>query len=287
MPWCLILSLALIGQKPPDTDQYPLALQRSMEIDDLDREILRLHDTVLLKRGQLEASKRLAQKGLVSRGDLERESAELRKQEASEAEAIAYRAFKCYERDVRGMAIQPDEQLAYTLLLNLVRKQLAIARVDLDYRAYMLNQTRALFRRKAVSPLEMESAELAHGSAEASVSLSQSRESQILMELSARLGEKPYDPAEYHRLKTAYLKARVHYFKVSADGARRRLDIARERARQGLIPSDELKIFERAVRDSQAPLAKEIEALKRHEAEPPVDPSKRREVHAALRSPVS
>ncbi len=44
-----------------------------MEIDDLDREIQRLHDNVLLKRAQLASSQRLSQKGLVSRADFERE----------------------------------------------------------------------------------------------------------------------------------------------------------------------------------------------------------------------
>ena len=44
----LILGLALLAQAKIDPDQFPLALHRSMEIDDLDREIQRLHDTVLL-----------------------------------------------------------------------------------------------------------------------------------------------------------------------------------------------------------------------------------------------
>ena len=52
MPNALLLCLALLGQAKVDPDQFPLALHRSMEIDDLDREIQRLHDTVLLKRAQ-------------------------------------------------------------------------------------------------------------------------------------------------------------------------------------------------------------------------------------------
>src|SRR5262245_38549540 len=104
----LILGLTWAAQAPSptpprsDPDQFPLALHRSMEIDDLDREIQRLHDTVLLKRAQLAASERLSLRGLVSRGDLERDRADLRYQEAREAESIAFRALKGYERDVLG-----------------------------------------------------------------------------------------------------------------------------------------------------------------------------------------
>src|SRR3954465_9652671 len=145
----LLASLALVGQTKGDPDQFPLALHRSMEIDDLDREIQRLHDTVLLKRAQFAGTQRLAQKGLVSRGDLERESAGLRYEEAHEAESTAYRSLKVYERDVMGRIIAADEVKAYTLLLDWLRKQESMTQVDLDFRDYSLKQTRALFQRKA------------------------------------------------------------------------------------------------------------------------------------------
>jgi outer membrane protein TolC len=271
MPFCLILGLALLGQAPPkaDPDQFPLALHRSMEIDDLDREIQRLHDTVLLKKSQVAASQRLAQRGLISRGDLERENAEFRYQEAREAEAVAFRSLKAYERDVIGQAVPSDERKAYSLLLDWVRKQLGIAQVDVDYRAYQLKQTRALFNRSAVNRQELEDAELAYNTAEASLALSRSREAQVLMELAARSGEKPYDPEEYHRLKSESLKARVHYFEINADGARRRLEIARERSRHGLIPASEVGLFEKGAADADASLAGERKALERHEADRP------------------
>src|SRR6516165_2358713 len=114
----LIVSLAQLAQAQPDPDQFPLALHRSMEIDDLDREIQRLHDTVLVKRSTLAATQRLAQRGGVSRTDLEREVASVRYEEAREAESRAYRELKLYERDVLGHAIPPDEQRAYGLLLS-------------------------------------------------------------------------------------------------------------------------------------------------------------------------
>jgi outer membrane protein TolC len=276
MPFSLIITLALLGQAKADPDQFPLALHRSMEIDDLDREIQRLHDTVLLKKSQLAASQRLAQRGLISRGDLERETAEFRYQEAREAESVAFRSLKAYERDVLGQAVMSDERKAYSLLLDWVRKQLAISRVDADYRKYQLNQTRALFNRGAVNRQELEDAELSYNTADASVALSRSREAQVLMELTARSGEKPYAPEEYHKLKAEYLKARVHYFEITADGARKRLEIARERSNHGLIPTSEVSLFERGATEANASLAAEKKALDRHEADRPAGRPKSR-----------
>jgi outer membrane protein TolC len=229
--WLICLSLIWSGQAKGDPDQYPLALHRSMEIDDLDREIQRLHDAAMMKRATLASSQRLAQRGLLSKSDLEREIADAKYQEAREAEAKAYRALKVYERDTLGHAAVPDEVKAYSLLLDWLKTQEAIAQVDLDHRTFNLRQTNALYRRNAVSRTDLEDAELDYNTALANVALSRSRQSQVLMELSARKGEKPYDPAEYDKLKAEYLKARVHYFEVAVDGARRRLEIARDRSR--------------------------------------------------------
>lgn len=283
MPFALIVGLVLLGQNKSDPDQFPLALHRSMEIDDLDRELVRLHDSVLVKRSQLASSQRLAQRKLISRNDIERETAELRSQEAHEAEAVAYRAFKVYERDLQGKVVEPDERKAYNLLLDLIRKQLAIAQVEVDYRTFLLKQTRTLHARKAVSRQELEDAENAHGEAEANVNLSRSREAQVVLELTARNGEKAVDPAEYHRLKTEYLKARVLYYERNAEGAKRRLEIARDRARLGLIPANEIEMFARAAADSAKALDKERQALERHEKEGPAEPPKRPESRASLR----
>jgi len=283
MPYALLVALAMIGQSKPDPDQFPLALHRSMEVDDLDREILRLHDTTLLKRAQLAASQRLAQRGLVAPGDIERETSELRYQEAREAESLTYRALKVYERDVLGQVIASDERKAYALLLDWVRKQLAIAQIDVDYREYTVKQTRALLNRKAVSRHELQDAELAYNMALASLALSRSREAQVTMELTTRTGDKAYDPAEYKRLKSEYLKARLRYYEVTAEGAQRRLEIARERSRLGLIPPNEIAIFERAAADAGVSLETERKALERHEAQPATEPPKRKPGQNALR----
>jgi hypothetical protein len=260
----LLICLAFLGQPKADKadpDQYPLALHRSMEIDDLDREIQRLNDTVVVKKALLGSSQRLAQRGLLSRSDLERETADLRYQEARVAESKAYRALKVYERDTLGRVIAPDEVKAYGLLLDWLKTQEAIAQVDLDHRNFNLKQNGALFRRNAVSRQELQDAELDYNTALANVALSRSRQAQVAMELAARKGEKPYDPAEYERLKSLYLKARMGYFEVVAEGARRRLDVARDRSRLGLIPANELGIFQKALADAEATLAAERKAV--------------------------
>lgn len=265
----LLLSLALFGQAKGDPDQFPLALHRSMEIDDLDREIQRLHDNVLLKRAQLASSQRLSQKGLVSRADFERESASLRYEEAHEAETTAYRNLKIYERDVMGRVIPSDEVKAYSLLLDWVKKQAAMAQVDLDFREYTLKQTRALYQRKALNRQELEDAEQAFNAAQSSVALSKTREAQIVMELGSRRGEKSYDSAEYQRLKASYLKARIQYFEVVTAGAKSRLSIAQQRSARNLITPEDVAFFQKAVDDSEAALAAERKKLEEHEAAPP------------------
>jgi hypothetical protein len=257
-----------------DPDQFPLALQKSMELDDIDREIQRVRDTAVLKRAQLAASQRLAQKGLVSRSEIERESAELRYQEAKEQELAASRAFKLYEREVKGLAIPPDERKAYSLLLDWVRKQLVIAQIDAEFQASQLKTSRALLKRGAVPKQEVEDAELSSNTSQANVNLGKSREAQIRMELAARSGEKRFDPEEVHRLKTEYLQARVRYFEITAEAARRRAQLARERSRLGLIPANDVATFDRASAEADLALEAEKKALERHQAESPT-PKKR------------
>jgi hypothetical protein len=264
----LILSIALLAQAQPDPDQFPIALHRSMEIDDLDREIQRLHDAVLMKRSALAATSRLAQRGGISLTDFKREEASLRYEEARETESRAYRELKLYERDVLGHAIPPDEQRAYGLLLGWIKAQEAIGQVDVDYRGFLLKQNQALYQRKAIGRQELEDAELNHDTAVATVALSQSRQAQVLMELAARRGDRKYDPAEYDRLKTSYLQARIRYFEMVAAGAHRRFAIAQERSRRGLIPTSELPLFQKSIDDADVALAAERKKLEKPEPTP-------------------
>jgi outer membrane protein TolC len=204
----------------------------------------------------------------VSRSDIERELASLRYEEAREAETRAYREIKLYERDVNGKATPTDEQKAYGLLLGWVKAQEAISQVDVDYRNFLLKQTQALYPRKAVSRQELEDAELGYDMAMASVALSQSRQAQVLMELAARSGEKKYDSDEYERLRTAYARARIRYFEITSETAHRRFEIAQERSRRGLIPPDELPIFQKSIADADAALNDERKKLDKPEVTP-------------------
>lgn len=263
MSTALFITLALLGQPKSDPDQFPLALHRSMELDDLDREIQRLHDTVLLRRAQFNSTQRLSSRGLASRSDVERDSAAYRYEEAHEAETIAYRALKAHERDVMGHAVPPDEIKSYTLLLDWLKKQETMGQVDLDYREFTLRQNRILYQRKAISRQELEDADLNYNTAQATVALSRSRQAQVAMEIAARRGEKPYDAAEYERLKSDYLKARLQYYEIVASGAHSRLAIAQERSRRGLIPASELAIFVKAAEDADAAVSAEREKMEK------------------------
>jgi hypothetical protein len=280
MPTALLLALTLIGQDPDrgkvDPDQYPLALHRSMEVDDIDREIQRLHDTVIQKKAHLAASQRLTERGIMSRMDLAAEATSMRMDEAREAESVAYRALKVYERDVLGHATPPDETKAYGLLLEWARRQEAIAQVDVDYREYVVKQSRSLYQRRAISRQEVEDDELNYLMSLASVALSRSRQARVAMELAARKGEKPYDPAEYGRLRSDYLKAQVRYYELTSELSHRRLEMARDRSRRGLIPANELDIFQKGADDADASLAdarKKLEAPESAPA-PPVTPGR-------------
>jgi multidrug resistance efflux pump len=269
MTTALIVGLALIAQPKAGHDLPPLALHRNMEIEDLDRELQRLHDAVLVKRSQLASTQRLAQRNLASQSDLAAETADCRLNEAREAETLSYRALRAYERDVMGGVIPADDDKAYELLLDWLRKQEAIAQADLDFRDYTLRQTRALFQKKVVSRQEFEEAGINFLMAEAAVALSRSRQAQVLMDMASKRDGRPFDEAEYNRLKTEYLKARVRYHEVVAEGARTRLDIAQERSRRGLIPANEMAIFRKADDEAEANLASERKRLDESQAPPP------------------
>jgi hypothetical protein len=277
MPTALLLALTLIGQESAkakvDPDQFPLALHWSMEIDDLDREIQRLHGSVLQKRTQLATGQRLAERGIMSRADLAAETASVRLDEAREAEMIAYRALKVYERDVLGHAAPPDEAKAYALLLDWVKKQEAIAQVDVAYREFLVRQSRNLYQRKAINRQELEDDELNLTMSQASVALSRSRQARVAVELAARKDEKALNPTEYARLRTEYLKTRVRYFEITAELAHRRLDLARDRSRRGLIPPNEIAIFEKKADDADTSLDEARKTLEAPEPDPTPAPT--------------
>ena len=69
-----------------DPDNYPLALRRSIEVDDLVRAIRRQHNVVLIKKALLDTTRRLARRDAISPAELEQAIADIRYQEAWEAD---------------------------------------------------------------------------------------------------------------------------------------------------------------------------------------------------------
>lgn len=262
MTW-MILAAAAIAQAPgatrerPDAGLFPLALHRSMELDDLDREIRRQHDVVLVKRSELATTRKLARRGAVSPMDLEREESDTRYQEAHEREMIAYRELKRYERDVLARKVKADDAEAFKLLLNLLKRQEDMARVDLDFRTYTLQRLIELKKRTAVNRDEEEAADFDYHSSAASVALNQARQAEVAMQLAIRTGEKDFDRDRLSELERGYLKARVRYAEIQVAGAKSRLDRARDRAQAGGVSQEAIDALAHAYEDAKAELARE------------------------------
>lgn len=250
----LILALGLLGQRPVDPDQFPLTLHRGMELDDQDREIRRQHDLVTARKGALADTARLAARGLVSRDDLRRAVTDVKFQEAREAELIAYRALKAYERDVLAGVVPHDEATSYRLLLDVLARQEAMGKVELEYRAFRLQQEQTLLEKQATSRLERDLALLDYEAARGNVAISVARQAQVAMELAARTGQRPYDAEEHLRRKADYIRARIRYSEIRVAGIRKRLDIARQGVQAGITQPSEAATLTRMLEDAEADL---------------------------------
>jgi hypothetical protein len=281
----LLLGIALTTQARP-AGLSPIDLHRSMEIELLDREIQRRHDTALYTRGRLTTAQRLAGRATSSQAQLERISLDLRSQEAMEVELKALRALKVQERDVLDGAGAAELTKAYDLLLDWVRAREAVARIDVERRESELERTRTLNRTRGATRQGLEDAELAHRASLAGLAELQTREAQVVMERAGSAGPKVSEPATIERLKTDYLQARLRSAQIQAENAGRRLEIARDRVRLGLMPQAELSIFEKAAVEATT----RREAAKKASEAPPVrldaEPGKPLSVRDALRTRV-
>ncbi len=263
MAWMILAAAAAIAQTPgttrerPDAGLFPLALHRSMELDDLDREIRRQHDVVLVKKSELATTRKLARRGAVSPMDLEREESDTRYQEAHEREMIAYRELKRYERDILARKVKADDAEAFKLLLNLLKRQEDMARVDLDFRTSTFQRLLELKKRTAVSRDEEEAAEFDYHASAASVALNQARQAEVAMQLAIRTGERDFDRDRLSELERGYLKARVRYAEIQVAGAKSRLDRARDRAQGGGVSQEAIDALAHAYEDAKAELARE------------------------------
>src|SRR5258708_3718996 len=118
----LLLGLSLAGQVPdaqaappppaPAASTTPasaLVSHLSMEIDDLDYEVVRQRAAIGIARTKLAVTQRALQRGVASRGEVEQVTADVRALETREAEARAFQALKAYERDVLSHKTPVDE----------------------------------------------------------------------------------------------------------------------------------------------------------------------------------
>jgi hypothetical protein len=267
-----LLALLVLGQTPEAEGAIASALTShvGMEVDDLDFEIRKQAALLQVARSHLAATQRAHQRGTASRGELEQVSADVRSLEAREAEVQAYRALRVYERDVLTRTIQPEEEKAFTLVLDLLKKQELMAQVELDFQTFRLRQFDALLSRKAASHQEHANAEIEFDTAKLQVALARARQAQIFYEHAARAGRQPpADAAELDRLKTAYIQARVSYYDTGALLAKSRLEMAKDQLRRGLTTQSAVDGYQETLTAAESRVAAERKRLGEPSAAPP------------------
>ena len=124
----------------PDPDQFPLALHRSMEIDDLDREIQRLHDTVLAEAGRSSPPPSGSPSaGVVSRcGPRARDRRRSATRRPARPRSLAYRELKIVRaRRHRPTPSPPTSRRPTACCSTGSRSRRRSAQVDVDYRDYL------------------------------------------------------------------------------------------------------------------------------------------------------
>jgi hypothetical protein len=266
----MLLGLALMGQAPKDTPvSSVLASHVNMELDDLDFEIRRQESALQLARARLTTTQRAAQRGVASRSELEQVNADVRSLEAREAEAVAFRALKAYQRDVLSGAIAADDEKAHALVLDLLKRQEAMAQVEVDFQAYRLKQDDALLARGAISRPERDGAELDYDTARLHVALSRARQAQLALEHASNAGPKAAEAADLLKRKTTYLQARVQYYEIGATIAKSRLDMAKDQLRHGRIAASDVDHYQKALDSADELLSAERKRLEDPNASPP------------------
>jgi outer membrane protein TolC len=263
-----VIALALLAQARDDRPQSPTAMHLRIELDDLDLEIRRQHISVEAARAHLDSVRRASQRGVVSREEMEQAKADLRNQEAREAEVIAFRALKTFEHDVVSGEAKPDRDKGFDLLADLLKKQEAMARVDLDFRAYMLQNNETLLQRRAIGRMERDSTELDYDAARHNVALCRARLAEVAYER-ARLAAPGPGPDELQKLKLAYFRARLDYYQAGVALAKLRLDMARERFRLNRADKDEVASYQQWYEEADRLLAVERKRLDTPDAPAP------------------
>lgn len=271
----IALAVPVDGPAAADGDNlFPLTLHRTMELDDQLREIRRQHDQVTARRAQFQNTRGLFERNLVSREQFERERADLKFQEAREAELVAYKDIKVFERNALDGSGPSDPTTGSRLLLNLLSKQEAMARVEMEYRGLRLQREQALYERNATSRLQRDLALIDFETARGNVEISLARQAQVAMELAARSGQLPEARELYEKHRDDYFQARIRYGEVRVSGLKRRLEFARQSRDAGLTNAVEFEMLERMLHDAQEDL--EADRKLKDDRKAPLPPSSTR-----------
>jgi len=268
----LLLTLALLGPVEADDaanarpGRAALAFLLGVEVDDLERDTKRQHETVLASRQRLATAQRMAQRGFASVDAVEQEAADARFQEAREAEMTSVRILKAYQRDVLTGDSRPDARKEYELVLDVLKSQEATARVESDFREFKLKQALALSRRGVLSRPERDTAELEAANAQASVALLKVRQAGLALAHARRPGADRAEADEVPRLELAHLRALVEHETLAATVARSRFEQARDRGRPAATPA-ELEALQKVSDEATGTLAADRKRLARAEAE--------------------
>ncbi|MFO0957047.1 MAG: hypothetical protein U0800_06205 [Isosphaeraceae bacterium] len=271
---CFALASTPDGPAAPDENLFPLTLHRTMELDDHLREIRRQHDQVIARRAQFQNTRSLFDRKLVSREQFERERADLKFQEAREAEMVAYKDLKVYERNALDGSIPAEPLAGSKLLLTLLSKQEAMARVEMEYRGFRLQQEQALYERKATSRQQRDLALIDFETARGNVEISVARQAQVAMELAARSGQLPEAKQLYEKHRDDYFQARIRYGEIRVAGLKKRLEFARQSRDAGLSNPTEVEMLEQMLRDAQEDL--EADRKLKDDRKSPLPPSSTR-----------
>jgi hypothetical protein len=251
----------LVTAQAKRAERSPIELQLKIEVELLDREIQRRHDTVLYTRGRLTSARRLTGRAAASASQLDRIALELRAQEALEQELKALRSLKLHDRDVLAGPTPAETARAYDLLLDWVRARVAVATIELERQTTEYERIRALGQNRGATRQNVEDAEIAHRVSAGKLAEIQAKEAQVLLERASSPSVEPVDPKAVDRLRTEYAHARLRSIDSTAKTTARRLEIAEGRVRLGLMPESELAIFEKAAIEAAASLEAEKKAV--------------------------
>ena len=236
-------------------------------MDDLDRAIRHKHHQVLTAKAELEISRHLARRDVLSPDELELTVAFVRFQEAREAERIACLALLAAGRDLRGWAIPRDGVKELALRLEWLKRGVDMVKVIADLQTYLHLHDRELYRRNVLSYPAWIMSCFNHNMARAELAGFRVSQARATSTLTALTGLEAVDPEELLRLDTAVLRANVRYLEITAARDEFRYARAKELLHRGLVSWIEFLGWKKAYDRSRDQLAVERKQLTQLEAQ--------------------